>query len=357
MKITATINLNLLNDIRAPSFAPRWKRKRSKWEERAARIRISWYRWRAERENHIERISIRAGLDAWPRERAAVCYKMAGEWVPVDGTRLLWKHEGFSANPWCLWVSDISYIQTEDLEDPDEGEYPVHVRARIFYESDRCRRTRATVERARLLQVGSTRFHAWRPSWQRAHLECLEIRARVSRDAWHAWLSRCGMIPTRPPPPWISRLGSRCAAAAAARDRACHGRREYFGGCKTGWVSHGTITPVRTAVICRRCARGATRFTKSRGGSVRREGAPRHTTPRRAPCLSRREGKKRGWRATAVTTKEREREREREDMRPRRIPRRCRCCVPTKANVRKRHLKLNFSNDGGISVRATTCDS
>ncbi|XP_067211708.1 serine/threonine-protein phosphatase 4 regulatory subunit 1 isoform X2 [Linepithema humile] len=28
---------------------------------------------------------------------------------------------GFSANLWCLWVSDISFIQTEDLEDPDEA--------------------------------------------------------------------------------------------------------------------------------------------------------------------------------------------------------------------------------------------
>lgn len=33
------------------------------------------------------------------------------------------KHEEFSANPWCLWVSDISYIQKEDLEGSDEGEY------------------------------------------------------------------------------------------------------------------------------------------------------------------------------------------------------------------------------------------
>lgn len=33
------------------------------------------------------------------------------------------KHEGFSANPWCLWVSDISYIQKEELDDSDEGEY------------------------------------------------------------------------------------------------------------------------------------------------------------------------------------------------------------------------------------------
>lgn len=39
----------------------------------------------------------------------------------MDGTRLLRKHEGFSANLWCLWVSDISYIQTGDLEDPDEA--------------------------------------------------------------------------------------------------------------------------------------------------------------------------------------------------------------------------------------------
>lgn len=33
------------------------------------------------------------------------------------------KYEGFSANPWCLWVSDISYIQKENLDDSDEGEY------------------------------------------------------------------------------------------------------------------------------------------------------------------------------------------------------------------------------------------
>lgn len=54
--------------------------------------------------------------------------------MPVDGTRLLRKHEGFSANPWCLWVSDISYIQTEDLEDPDEGEYHVSADAPLLYE-------------------------------------------------------------------------------------------------------------------------------------------------------------------------------------------------------------------------------
>lgn len=31
-----------------------------------------------------------------------------------------------------LWVSDISYIQTEDLEDPDEGEYLV-ARTRLYF--------------------------------------------------------------------------------------------------------------------------------------------------------------------------------------------------------------------------------
>ena len=63
-----------------------------------------------------------------PKGCASVCYKMAGEWVPVDGTSLAKKHEGFTFNPWCLWVSDISFLRNEDMEDTDERESDVFIR-------------------------------------------------------------------------------------------------------------------------------------------------------------------------------------------------------------------------------------
>lgn len=114
--------------------------------------------------------------------------------MPVDGTRLLRKHEGFSANLWCLWVSDISYIQTEDLEDSDEGEYPMRICAHVFYGS--------AVARARASSASSTRLSsilcmATFLSRSGSPSGYFRVRACVPRDAWHPAPSRRGVISVR----------------------------------------------------------------------------------------------------------------------------------------------------------------
>lgn len=59
---------------------------------------------------------------------------MAGEWVAVGRDEAASKKNtrDFPLTRGVCWLSDISYIQTEDLEDPDEGEYPVE-RVRALY--------------------------------------------------------------------------------------------------------------------------------------------------------------------------------------------------------------------------------
>lgn len=45
--------------------------------------------------------------------------------MPVYGTSLAKNTRDFTSNPWCLWVSDISFLRNEDMEDTDERESDV----------------------------------------------------------------------------------------------------------------------------------------------------------------------------------------------------------------------------------------
>lgn len=131
------------------------------------------------------------------------------------------KHEGFSANPWCLWVSDISYIQTEDLEDPDEGEYLVE--------------------------------------GERAFISAFTYRRRGTRDTTHD--TSVSIIATRVPRDGDSigdrastrkiRSGVTCSRAKA-RDRATRPRDEIIadrGGVSRGRaISHAAAFEVRYVV-------------------------------------------------------------------------------------------------------------
>lgn len=162
-----------------------------------------------------------------------------------------------------VWLSDISYIQTEDLEDPDEGEYLMHVRARIFYEDDRAVARARRRSEPRLLRVASARFHAWRPSWQRTRRLSKRLEMRVMRRVARVTVAM-RRDSNAAAPAWILRLGSRCATAAAARDRVCRGRREYFGRCEMGWVSHGWLLPY-ARLWCAAVARGEQRVSRNHG--------------------------------------------------------------------------------------------
>lgn len=63
--------------------------------------------------------------------------------MPVDrSNEAARKHEGFSANPWCLWVSDIPYMKREYVDDSDEGEYR---HGNALFDSCKCSRKGSAV--------------------------------------------------------------------------------------------------------------------------------------------------------------------------------------------------------------------
>lgn len=206
----------------------------------------------------------------------------------------------FSANPWCLWVSDISYIQTEDLEDPDEGEYFV------FHEAVRRRCTRATAVQARLVGVGTARFRAWRPFCRpaRCPMPYCEARACVPRRARHAESLRRGVILAR-------RLAVDFEVRIAVRRRCRRGARpgvprETSRVLRPSWdgegFTRGDCARTHGRVVCR----GERRVSRNHGAVLLvergRHATQRHATPRAVFISAARE--KREWGAA------RERERQ-----------------------------------------------